>query len=188
MEIKENGAWLQNDDGYSGHMYVQSMSNILNRIVLENKANLVYDFGCGFGDYTKNISRLGVETIGFEAYPDKRNYDNIQQADLSEPLLLDRKADIAISLEVGEHIPAEFEDIFIDNICNNAKDIVILSWAVEGQSGDGHINCRNNDHIIAQMSKRGFVFDESILEIRKEADEMLWFEDSLMLFRKATES
>jgi hypothetical protein len=161
------------------------MSNILKRIVLRNKPSLVYDFGCGFGDYTKGISKFGIETIGFEAYPDKRNYENIQQADLSKPLLLDRKADISISLEVGEHIPAEFEDIFIDNICNNSKDIVVLSWAVEGQSGDGHINCRSNDHIIAQMSKRGFIFDESILKTRKKAKEMLWFEESLMLFRRA---
>jgi cyclopropane fatty-acyl-phospholipid synthase-like methyltransferase len=184
MRIKNNGGWLQNDDGWTGHAYIKSMSDLLLKLVEKHSPSLVYDFGCGWGDYARDISATGVETIGFEAYPDTLHYDNIQELDLSKLHVLDRKADLSISLEVGEHIPAKFEQNFIDNICNNTKDIVVLSWAIEGQAGDGHVNCRNNDYVIDQMSMRGFVFDDSILQIRRDTEDLLWFHDTLMLFKR----
>jgi hypothetical protein len=184
MEIKENGGWVQNDDGWTGHEYIEPISEIIKNIILNNKPSLVYDFGCGWGHYISNINDLGIEAIGFEAYPDKRHYENIKKLDLSKPVLLERKADVSISLEVGEHIPVDFEQTFIDNVCNNTNDTIIFSWAVEGQKGDGHINCRNNDYIIEQVEKRGFQFDDSILKIRHETNGLMWFHNSLMLFNR----
>jgi hypothetical protein len=183
MIIKENGAWIQ-DESWSGHTYIEPMSEILLTFVEKHSPSLVYDFGCGWGDYAKDISDTGIEAIGFEAYPDTSFYSNIQELDLSKPHTLERKADMSISLEVGEHIPAEFEQNFIDNICNNTKDVLVLSWAIEGQDGDGHINCRNNDYVIAEVEKRGFVFDDSILHLRHVTDGLKWFHDSLMLFNR----
>jgi len=183
MKIKKNGSWIvgKND---SGHCYVEQMSVLILDLIKRVKPKLVYDFGCGYGEYLKNISALGFEAIGFEAHPNRTRYKNIQKLDLSIPIVLERSADISISLEVGEHIPVEFEQIFIDNICNNTTKTVLLSWAVEGQSGDGHINCRNNDYVISEMKKRGFVFDPAILEARKSFDSNQWFQDTAMLFHK----
>jgi hypothetical protein len=185
IQIKENGAWIQDPDG-GIHVHLENMSRILLDLANKYSPNLVYDFGCGLGSYTKDISDAGIEAIGFEPYPDYSVYDNIQKIDLSVPLSLPRKADMSISLEVGEHIPKEFEQIFIDNICNNTKDILVLSWAVEGQGGHGHVNCRNNDYIIAEVEKRGFRFDESILNIRNVTENLRWFRSTLMLFQRKT--
>jgi hypothetical protein len=182
MEIKENGSWVVGDND-PGHYYLEQMSEIIINIINQNKPELVYDFGCGYGEYVRDISLLGIEAIGFEAYPNKKVYDNIQELDLSVPVILERSSDISISLEVGEHIPSEFEQIFFDNICNNTKNTVILSWAVEGQGGDGHVNCKNNDYVISEMEKRGFVFDSSILQLRKNFDPNHWFYNTLMLFK-----
>jgi hypothetical protein len=181
MIIKENGAWVQ-DGSWAGHAYINSMADIILKLVEKHSPSLVYDFGCGWGDYARDISATGVEAIGFEGYPDRSHYDNIQEMDLSKLHVLDRQADLSISLEVGEHIPAEFEQNFIDNICNNTKDVLVLSWAIEGQGGDGHINCKNNDYVISEVEKRGFVFDESILSLRKETPDLAWFDQTLMLF------
>lgn len=183
MIIKENGAWIQ-DGSWSGHHYIKSMSDILLSIVAKHSPSLVYDFGCGLGAYTKDIAETGVEVVGFEAYPDRSEYENIQEMDLSKIHLLERKADLSISLEVGEHIPAEFEQNFIDNVCNNTKDVLVLSWAIEGQGGDGHVNCRNNDYVISEVEKRGFKFDDSILDVRTGASDLAWFHKSLMLFNR----
>jgi len=40
--------------------------------------------------------------------------------------------DWVISLEVAEHIPAESEAIYLDNIVRHAREGVVLSWAVPG--------------------------------------------------------
>jgi SAM-dependent methyltransferase len=183
MKIKKNGSWVvgKND---SGHCYVEQMSDLILDLIRKDKPRLVYDFGCGYGEYLKDISTLGIEAIGFEAHPNRTRYKKIKKLDLSVPVVLEKSADISISLEVGEHIPVEFEQIFIDNICNNTLNTVILSWAIEGQPGDGHINCRNNDYIISEMTKRGFVFDPTILELRKSFDSDHWFQNTAMLFHK----
>ena len=183
MKIKKNGSWIVGKED-PGHCYVEKMSELILEIIKRDEPRLVYDFGCGYGEYLKDISELGIEAIGFEAHPNKTRYKNIKKLDLSTPVVLERSADISISLEVGEHIPVEFEKIFIDNICNNTKKTVILSWAVEGQPGDGHINCRNNDYIISEMTKRGFVFDPKVLESRKSFDSDHWFQNTAMLFHK----
>ena len=36
-------------------------------------------------------------------------------------------------LEVGEHIPAELEAKFLNNLSSSARRMVILTWAVPGQ-------------------------------------------------------
>ena len=90
-----------------------------------------------------------------------------------------------MSLEVGEHIPAEFEDVFISNITKHVKKTLIISWAVEGQGGDGHVNCKNNDYIIAQIEERGFKYNKKAsTELRKAATNASWFSYTLMVFNK----
>ncbi|WP_245562228.1 hypothetical protein [Niabella aurantiaca] len=57
-----------------------------------------------------------------------------------------------------------------------------MSWAIEGQGGDGHVNCRNNDYIIKEMRQRGFVeFEDAKLFLRSMAS-YSWFKNSLMVF------
>ncbi|CAL4133736.1 unnamed protein product, partial [Meganyctiphanes norvegica] len=80
----------------------------------------------------------------------------IHHLDLSIEVDLKERWDWAISIEVGEHIPPEREDVFIDNIAKHACKGIVLSWAVPGQQGNGHINNRYNSHIIEQLKKRGF--------------------------------
>ena len=88
-----------------------------------------------------------------------------------------------MSLEVGEHIPREHEQTFLDNVCRYANELIVLSWAVEGQAGLGHVNCRNNDYIVEQMRQRGYVLDDTTSKLR-EAAQVPWFKDTLMVFRK----
>ena len=51
------------------------------------------------------------------------------------------KADWAISLEVGENVPSNYEGMVIHNVHHhhNCKG-VILRWAVLGQGGQSHVN------------------------------------------------
>lgn len=182
-EVTSSGGWILSGNA-EDHSYIEKMSDIILTIAKDLNPNIVYDFGCGYGAYISDLhNSTGVEAIGFEEHPDTTFYHNIREQDLSKPFVLDKKADLTISLEVGEHIPAEYEQVFLDNIANNSGKTVIFSWAVEGQEGHHHVNCKNNDYIILEMQKRGFSFDEKILDIRKD-ESLLWFNNSLMLFHK----
>ena len=73
----------------------------------------------------------------------------------------------------------KYEQIYIDNLCNASKKDIILSWAVEGQGGDGHVNCRNNDYVIKEMSLRGFMLDIELSRFLREKCTSWWLKETI---------
>ena len=104
--------------------------------------------------------------------------------DLSKPNKLEEKFDWVLCLEVGEHIPKEYESILIKNIDDNNTKGVVLSWAVVGQGGDGHVNCQDNEYIKEAFSSLNYTNDEySEFTLRSHAT-LPWFKNTIMVFRK----
>lgn len=183
-KVSDRGYWISNND--NEHMFLPELSVEINKYVLENNIKTVYDFGCGKGDYLYELckSNSEIEATGFEGYQTNGVFDNIKQLDLSEKINLN-PVDMILSIEVGEHIPKEFEQNFIDNISNHAKNHVIISWAVVGQDGLGHFNCQNNDYIISEFNKRGWTFNRELSNtIRSNMRPNIWIRNTLMFFYK----
>ena len=89
-----------------------------------------------------------------------------------------------MSLEVGEHLPKKYENIFIKNLHDNNKYGIILSWAIKGQPGHGHINCQNNDYIKKIFTDLGYINDvDAEKELRRKSS-LWWFKKTIMVFRK----
>jgi hypothetical protein len=61
--------------------------------------------------------------------------------DLGTPLKLERRYDLALSLEVAEHLPASQAQAFVQTLCE-AADRVVFSAAIPGQGGRHHVNER----------------------------------------------
>ena len=104
----------------------------------------VIDIGCGTGNWLAIAHELGVSEIlgvdgpwvsGQLAIPGEK----FLQHDLATPLKRDRRFDLALSLEVAEHLPASAARIFVQSLCN-AADVVIFSAAIPGQGGRRHVN------------------------------------------------
>lgn len=49
--------------------------------------------------------------------------------DLTKPLHLNRRFDLALSLEVAEHLPKKSAEIFVDTLCK-LSDTIIFSAAI----------------------------------------------------------
>jgi 2-polyprenyl-3-methyl-5-hydroxy-6-metoxy-1,4-benzoquinol methylase len=185
MIINELGFW-ETTDG-TGHIHDRSLAAALSQYLADNKVKTIVDFGCGMGDYAWLFINEGY---GVEAYDGNPNTETLTRGigkvlDLSKPFYLKKKFDCVLSLEVGEHIPAEYEDQFIDNITKHAKNSLIISWAIEGQGGSGHVNCKNNDYIIGQVQDRGFKYNTAASDaLRKAATNASWFSYTLMVFDK----
>ena len=102
----------------------------------------IVDVGCGQGIFLEYAEKIGIDVCGIDGEwveKDKLMISNFVSADLSSPLNLNRKYDLAISFEVAEHIPRENADVFIDNI-TRLSDVVAFSGAIPGQGGVGHVN------------------------------------------------
>lgn len=181
MEDPKNGIWSQ----WQADNYHQSSPRLAT--YLKSKLPIgkpVIDFGCGNGYYISELAKAGFKCIGVEGF--KLNnflHDNIIITDISKPLTFGIKGSV-ISLEVGEHIPKEFEQNFLDNITSSCDDWLVLSWALPGQPGIGHVNCQPKEYIISEMERRGFTYSEILTEdARKNIDDNCdWFRRTLLIF------
>jgi hypothetical protein len=116
----------------------------------------------------------------------KTDYDfEILKLNLSEPILLEKKG-IVICLEVGEHIPKQYQETLLNNFINNCDKYLILSWAVRGQGGYGHYNELNNDEILPLIENLGFKFLKELSESVRlvPEDKCSYFRNTLMVFEK----
>jgi SAM-dependent methyltransferase len=105
----------------------------------------VLDVGCGLGNFLHVFQRAGIEDImGIEgAWLDKSqlviNEKYIQVHDLETALSLGRKFDVALCLEVAEHLKPESAENLVKTLTAHS-DVVIFSAAIPYQGGQNHIN------------------------------------------------
>lgn len=169
------------------HVFVQELSDEINKYIAKNNIKSVYDLGCGDGAYLHGIKKAypDVSVLGFEGHPSNDALVEVVQQDLSIPIDL-ASVDMVMSIEVGEHIPQEYEQIFLDNITRPATNHLLVSWAIEGQIGSHHVNCRNNDYIIQEITKRGWIYNEKISKhMKSKMPKGNWLENTIMLFTKS---
>ena len=105
----------------------------------------VCDVGCGRGIWLRTFMEYGTKVIrGLDGdYVDvNRLYIPqlaFQPADLSKPLRLEKRFDLAMSLEVAEHLSPYCAGQFVRDL-TELSDCVLFSAAIPGQRGTGHIN------------------------------------------------
>ena len=175
--IDEKGSWITEDPQ---HCYDKGLNDWLMNFLQEKS---VFDFGCGDGNYLKNLKKVCTQVGGCDGNPFTSELtDGIGfQADLSIPQQF-KKVDWVLSFEVGEHLPKEYESTFIDNLCNHSNKGIILSWAFPGQPGEGHINCQTSEYIIEQLYQRGFLVDYIASNELRDISDTWWFQANLLVF------
>ena len=122
----------------------ESAREILPLVLDIVKPASVIDIGCGTGNWLAIAYELGVrEVLGIDGPWVKAQLaipaEKFIEHDLSTPLKLDRRFDLALSLEVAEHLPALAARGFVQSLCD-AADVVLFSAAIPGQGGRRHLN------------------------------------------------
>lgn len=188
----------------NNHLVASSrlVSAILTLIDNEKVAS-VNDFGAGVGQYKEAILH---QDNGQNILPDRKrpkvewkSYDGagnvyeytkgfVNYFDLTLPLELP-KADWVVALEVGEHVPNEYEGMLIRNLHHHNCKGIILSWALVGQGGHSHINEHSNDYVISIFKELGYVEDLDLKAYLRNPDANYgWFVRSTMAFRRSVAS
>jgi len=182
----ENGIWNTNSD--EEHIQDRKLTKGIIDFFKDNKAKSVVDLGCGAGYYVKSFREQipGIVIDGYDGNPNTPTMTNNMCGikDLSIPFTFENKYEWVMSLEVGEHLPKKYEQIFIDNLCNNCSQGIILSWAVKGQGGSGHFNEQDNQYVKNQIEKRGFYNDIEAESILRSDCSLRWFRNTTMIFIK----
>lgn len=127
----------------------------------------IVDFGAGVGTFLSAALELGVaktSMLGIEGdwVQDKHPADvPFLYTDLEVQTLLPRRFDLAISLEVAEHLTPARSAGFVDDLCA-AADVVLFSAAIPGQGGRNHINERAASYWQAEFARNGYMIRDCI--------------------------
>lgn len=183
-EISETGFWNA-ETAHIHHVHSPELAQAIS-VFLKEKDKRVYDLGCGLGLYLKHLEEQGfTNLVGFEGDPPKqRVFDNIWKRDLTKPIDEHLVTGNVIMLEVGEHIPKQYEETLMDNVCMLCRGYLVLSWAIPGQPGFGHVNCKTNEEVIEMFQQKGFRYDDWSSQWLRSfiKDNTPWFKNTLMVF------
>lgn len=182
-EVSATGYWSKKLA--ESHIFCEELAEWISNYL--DKSKTIYDFGCGVGSYLKYLENKGFfDLTGYEGEIPNKEFSNILQQDLSQVFSVDKKGNV-ICLEVGEHIPKQYQDAFLDNICNACSGKLILSWAIRGQYSSSHVNCLNNEEVIPEVERRGFRYlkDDS-MKARSviNPNGCNWFCDTILVYEK----
>ena len=181
--ISSTGFWTWEEN----HGFDKTLCQEIGKFFLRNKCESLVDLGCGCrGHYVNYLRGVGIKTDGYDGNPttSKLTNNNCGVLDLSIPHKFDKPYDWVMSIEVGEHLPKKFEDIYMENLHNNNVTGILMSWARKGQGGRGHFNEQNNDYIKSKMIALGYENDLKEEQILRNSASLPWFRNTIMVFRK----
>ncbi|XP_071108267.1 uncharacterized protein [Haliotis cracherodii] len=189
--VAASGGWCRQSSKSTGgqHLFDKPLAEYLS-LFFQNQT--VGSFGDGPGDYKKLLdSTHRLRTYdAFDGAPYGRETSGgvVRFADLTVPQYGLPLYDWIISLEVAEHIPSAYEDVYIDNIVRHAKKGVVLSWAVPGQGGLSHINNRPLVYVQNLFSNKGFETDIVGSNILQQKATLPWLKANVYVYKRRADS
>lgn len=153
----------------------------------------IIDFGCGsswilYYFMQRQCKITGIEKNMFaEKFIHHIVRDNILYRDLRESVNIPETYNMAICLEVAEHIDEKYADQLISNITKNAP-ILIFSAATPGQGGSEHVNEKPFIYWKEKIFLQGFSLDKektnSLRKTLREKKIKLWYSKNITVFKK----
>jgi SAM-dependent methyltransferase len=151
----------------------------------------VVDVGCGTGTWLAAFQAAGVEDIlGIDGdYVSRPSLDipvgTFQAADLDRPLRIDRSFDLALSLEVAEHLaPARAEGFVADLV--RLAPVVCFSAAIPFQGGVNHVNERWQEEWASVFAGHGYVpVDLVRRRVWDDTEVEPWYAQNMLVYAAA---
>ncbi|NEQ79577.1 MAG: class I SAM-dependent methyltransferase [Moorea sp. SIO2I5] len=189
-------AFDYNSEYFTSEIFDTNYQAIASTIVKTYQPKRVAEFGCGPGHLTRELARLGVEVTAVDGYsePDfSESSIEFHKLDLNDEVAIanrfsNHNFDLAISLEVAEHLEPETSPILISWMTSVAP-IVVFSAAVPSQSGHGHINLHSRDYWHRLFTKHNFVVADRIREkLRQIPNVAPWYRYNIIDYLQAEHS
>ncbi|MEN9649276.1 MAG: hypothetical protein RL094_243 [Candidatus Parcubacteria bacterium] len=176
--------------------YFQAIDEVFDLSTIDSLA----DLGCNNGRLMEAWKHKypTAEVIGYDYFDWSKQYaapsikDFVHIDDLSKPFTFKKEYEIVNCSEVGEHIPAECEDAFLDNLTKATQDILLLTWSNQHEDHDGqHLNPQPKGYIMKKLEERGFTYWAersdalaSVLANKLEGIGYNWWAKNIMVFKK----
>lgn len=166
----------------------RSANKIVPRLIEIFNPQTVIDFGCGTGAWLAAFKANGISTIygvdGSDEGHQLLSDEEFEIVDLGKPYVPRQKYDLAVCLEVAEHVDEKYSDIFVANVAR-CSDNILWSAAVPGQRGLNHINEQWPSYWIPKFASYGFSCNGSFrYEFWNDEEIETWYRQNILLFSK----
>jgi 2-polyprenyl-3-methyl-5-hydroxy-6-metoxy-1,4-benzoquinol methylase len=160
-----------------GHLGVTHLDEgALEHLIHAFQIRSMIDIGCGPGGMVQLARAKGLDAVGVDGDPLVPDLSGLPDENLvihdftRGPLMLDRKFDLAWSVEFLEHVEERFQSHYMD-LFQHAR-YVFLTAAPPGKPGHHHVNCRDAAYWVEVFSRYGFAYDRETTEALKGASTM----------------
>lgn len=150
----------------------------------------IVDVGCGVGTWLNACQELGVDDVlGLDGpYVSEEMLKipvaKFKKTDLSKPVSISRKFDLAMSLEVAEHLSEVDAETFVESLVT-LSSFVLFSAAIPLQGGHNHINEQWQSYWADKFFARGYVAIDCIRPVVWNTDSVeWWYAQNMLLFVK----
>lgn len=160
------------------------VSLILDRLQLES----VIDFGCARGTWLAAWKDCGISDVTgvdgdyLDGEPLEIEKQKIVFRDLSRPIDIGRRYDLAQSLEVAEHLSPESGPTFVESLTKHS-DMVLFSASPPGQGGENHLNERPYGYWRDQFARHDYAMLDWIRPlILGDTEIRYWYRYNVFMF------
>lgn len=148
----------------------------------------VLDIGCGDGTWLSVFEKHGIKDyLGVDGpHVDSRVLEiprrNFVARDLMGSLDFSHRFDLAVSLEVAEHLPVECARKFVGSL-TRAAPVVAFSAAVPYQGGAGHVNEQWQEYWADLFRENGYVAVDFVRpKLWERKDVAVWYIQNLIVY------
>ena len=169
----------------------KSSAQVLVPILIDKyHPNSVVDFGCGSGAFIREFLLNKVnDVIGIEGdwildLEFVRNEKWLQVSDLNYELELNRRVDLALCLEVAEHLDERNAHKLIRSL-TLASDRIVFSAAIPGQPGTDHINLQYPEYWTDIFHMNGYSLEwDPRPSIWGKKEIAPWYKQNMLVYSK----
>ena len=157
----------------------------------------VVELGAGIGNYARYMTtrEFGwVDCSDGNAAIGEATRGLCKTRNLVEPQLDLRRGDFAYCLEVAEHIPAQFQATFLDNLDRANKEGIVLSWSnsqcadAKSKAPQQHVSCKTKEQVLELMHGRGYVHqpgaEAAVRNATAQCRQAPWLRETVMVFAR----
>jgi SAM-dependent methyltransferase len=157
-------------------------------VVQQLQPRSVVDVGCGTGAWANAFKSAGIpEVLGIDGEYCRRASLEIEPeeflaADLTQSIELPRRYELAVCLEVAEHLEARYADQLVESLTRMAP-FVLFSAAIPHQGGEHHVNEQWPSYWISLFNARGYDATDTLRpRLWSNRSVAWWYSQNMLLF------
>lgn len=181
-----NSRYIHKEDVHN----LQSPKQIVPILINLFSPKSVVDIGCGLGTFLHEFNKNGVNDymgidgpwVDVKKLSKNINLDHFRTMNFDENISINKKYDLALCLEVIEHINEKYATRMVNNL-SNLSDVVVFSAAIPFQGGQNHINEQWLDYWQKEFEDNNYsLFDIIRPMIWNNPDIFYWYKQNIVVF------